>query len=51
MAEIEDAIAKRDSIDRNKSEGSLVLGEGVVYLDTTDLTFMHVYDTLLDRLQ
>ena len=49
--EIQKAIAERDSIDRNKTEGSLFVGEDVHYLDTSDLTLMQVYDTLLIRLQ
>ena len=51
LEEIEQAIAERDSIDRNKEEGSLMIGEGVDYLDTSDLTLMQVYDTLLNRIQ
>ena len=51
LKEIEDSIAERDSIDRNKVEGSLFLGQGVIYLDTSDLTLNQVYATLLDRLQ
>jgi len=51
LEEIELAIAERDSMDRNKPEGSLFLGEGVHYLDTSDLTINQVCDTLLERLQ
>ena len=51
LEEIEKTIAERDSIDRNKTEGSLYIGEGVFYLDTSGLTLNQVYDTLLDRLQ
>ena len=51
LEEITKSIAERDSIDRNKPEGNLFIGEGVIYLDTSDLTLMQVYDTLLDRLQ
>jgi len=46
LEEIEEALIKRDSMDRNKIEGSLFLGEGVYYLDTSGLTLMQVYDTL-----
>ena len=48
---IEMSIAERDSIDRNKIEGRLYIGQGVVYLDTSGLTLNQVYDTLLKRLQ
>jgi len=51
LDEIKKAIAERDSIDRNKTEGSLFVGEGVIYLDTSLLTLCQVYETLLDRLQ
>jgi cytidylate kinase len=48
--EIENSIAERDTIDRNKIEGSLHLGSGVEYVDTSDLTLQQVYDTLIDRI-
>jgi cytidylate kinase len=48
LEEIEKTIAERDSLDRNKEEGSLVVGEGVIYLDTSDLTLMQVYDKLVE---
>ena len=51
LEEIECAIAERDSMDRNKPEGRLYLGEGVEYLDTSDLTINQVCDTLLKRIQ
>ena len=51
LEEIEAAIAERDALDRNKAEGSLIIGEGVLYLDTSGLTLMQVYDTLLKRIQ
>ena len=51
LEEIEKTIAERDSMDRNKAEGSLFVGEGVIYLDTSVLTLNQVYDTLLHRLK
>jgi len=51
LEEIEKSIAERDSIDRNKPEGRLYVGEGVIYLDTSLLTLNQVYDTLLYRIQ
>jgi cytidylate kinase len=50
LEEIERSIAERDAADRNKVEGSLVLGEGVIYLDTSGLTLREVYDTLIQRI-
>jgi small subunit ribosomal protein S1 len=50
LEEIKQGIAERDDIDKNKTEGKLFVGEGVDYLDTSDLTLVQVYDTLLERL-
>jgi small subunit ribosomal protein S1 len=49
--EIRDAIQKRDEIDKNKIEGSLILAPGVDYLDTSDLTVQQVYDKLVMKLR
>ncbi|MDR2375858.1 MAG: (d)CMP kinase, partial [Treponema sp.] len=51
LEEIREAILKRDEIDRNKQEGSLVAAPGVVYLDTSDLTVNQVYDKLIEKIQ
>ncbi|MCL2214488.1 MAG: (d)CMP kinase [Treponema sp.] len=50
LKEIKDAIIKRDEIDKNKTEGSLKIGEGVQYLDTSDLTIIQVYDKLIKEI-
>ena len=50
LEEIEAAIARRDTIDRNKEEGSLMVGEGVDYLDTSHLTLTQVYDIIVEKL-
>jgi cytidylate kinase len=50
LAEIKEAILKRDEIDRNKTEGSLKIAEGVHYLDTSDLTIIQVYEKLIGRI-
>ena len=47
LPEIKDAILQRDEIDRNKTEGSLKIAEGVTYLDTSDLTIIQVYEKLI----
>jgi cytidylate kinase len=49
--EILRAIQKRDDIDKNKAEGSLIIAPGVDYIDTSDLTINEVYDTLLNRIR
>ncbi|MDR0290192.1 MAG: 30S ribosomal protein S1 [Treponema sp.] len=46
LAEIQEAIARRDEIDRNKAEGSLVVAPNVIYIDTSGLTLNQVYDIL-----
>jgi cytidylate kinase len=48
LPEIKDAILQRDEIDRNKTEGSLKIAEGVNYLDTSDLTIIQVYEKLIE---
>ena len=45
--EILNAILKRDHIDKNKKEGSLILSPGVEYIDSSDLTLIEVYDKLV----
>jgi len=47
---IKDAIIQRDSLDKNKLEGSLKIADGVEYLDTSDLTIIEVYDKLIDKI-
>jgi small subunit ribosomal protein S1 len=51
LEEIHRAIADRDEIDRNKTEGSLKIAPGVERLDTSDLTIGQVYDTLIERMK
>jgi cytidylate kinase len=46
VEEIRLAIEKRDSLDKNKPEGSLKLADGVVYIDTSYLTINQVYEKL-----
>jgi len=50
LQEIKDAILKRDEIDKNKVEGSLKIGEGVHYFDTSDLTIIEVYERLKENI-
>ena len=47
LQEIKDAIVRRDEIDKNKTEGKLILADGVRYLDTSDLTIIQVYEKLI----
>ncbi|MDR1127346.1 MAG: (d)CMP kinase [Treponema sp.] len=47
LAEIAVAIQKRDEFDRNKTEGSLKIVDGVTILDTAGLTIEQTYDKLL----
>jgi len=49
LEEILETITRRDEIDRNKEEGSLIMAPGVVYIDTSDLTINQVYDILIEK--
>jgi cytidylate kinase len=51
LEEIRAAIEERDTIDRNKKEGSLRIAEGVIYLDTSYLTLNQVYARLIERIR
>jgi cytidylate kinase len=46
LEEIRKAIEQRDTIDRNKTEGSLKIAPGVMVFNTSDLTIEEVYDKL-----
>ncbi|MDR0383408.1 MAG: (d)CMP kinase [Spirochaetaceae bacterium] len=46
LDEIRRSIEIRDSMDRNKPEGSLKLAAGVTYIDTSYLTINQVYEKL-----
>jgi small subunit ribosomal protein S1 len=48
LGEVKKAILQRDEIDKNKIEGSLKIADGALYLDTSDLTIMQVYEKLID---
>jgi cytidylate kinase len=50
LSEIEAGIAERDALDKNKPEGSLVIGQGVVYVDTSGLTIKQVYDKVKEKI-
>ena len=50
LQEIEDSIEKRDEIDRNKEEGSLIISPEAYYFDTSDLTINQVCGTLIDKI-
>jgi cytidylate kinase len=51
LVEIQETIASRDDIDRNKTEGSLVIAPGVEYIDTSGLTINEVYDILVEKIE
>jgi small subunit ribosomal protein S1 len=51
LGEIQSAIEERDTIDKNKEEGSLKIAPGVTYLDTSDLTISQVYEKLIEKIQ
>lgn len=51
LAEIREAIQKRDTIDRNKSEGALVRAKDAIYIDTSRLTIEQVCEIILDKIK
>lgn len=44
LAELESSITERDERDRNKKEGSLIIADDAVVLDTSTLTLDQVYE-------
>jgi len=51
LQEIKIAIMQRDEIDKHKKEGSLKIGKGVHYIDTSDLTIIEVYEKLIEKIE
>ncbi|MDR2053158.1 MAG: 30S ribosomal protein S1 [Treponema sp.] len=51
LEDIRKAIEERDELDKNKVEGSLKIANGVVFLDTSDLTINQVYEKLIDTIK
>jgi len=49
--EILEGIRNRDVIDRNKKEGSLILSEDALYLDTSALTLEQVCEKVSDKIK
>jgi len=50
LKEIEQTIAMRDELDKNKEVGSLKKAKDSFCIDTSDLTIKEVYDIILDSL-
>ena len=50
LAEIKEAIKKRDEIDKNKKEGALVVAPDAVYIDTSTLTIEKVCEIILNQI-
>ena len=48
--EILDSIRKRDVIDRNKKEGSLIIADDALYIDTSALTLEQVCEKVSDKI-
>ena len=51
LQELIESIHARDSIDRNKVEGSLKIAPDALYLDTSDLTIDQVCEKVIDKIQ
>jgi cytidylate kinase len=47
---VEQAIMKRDELDKNKKEGSLKIAEDATYIDTSDLTIDNVCEIILSKI-
>lgn len=50
LEQIREAIKKRDEMDRNKKEGSLVRAPDAFYIDTTDLTIDQVCAIIMNKI-
>jgi small subunit ribosomal protein S1 len=50
LDEIRESIRRRDTIDKNKEEGSLKIAPGVTVFDTSGLTIEQVYDKLIENI-
>ncbi|GMO51355.1 MAG: 30S ribosomal protein S1 [Termitinemataceae bacterium] len=51
LEEIKKTIEERDTLDKNKIEGSLKISSGVEYIDTSYLTLSQTYHKIKSRLQ
>lgn len=51
ILELEASIAERDTIDRNKKEGSLKIAPDAFYIDTSDLTIEVVCAIIISKIQ
>ncbi|MBF9016078.1 MULTISPECIES: (d)CMP kinase [unclassified Oceanispirochaeta] len=49
--EILEGIRKRDVIDRNKKEGSLIISDDALYIDTSSLTLEQVCEKVTDKIK
>ncbi|MBI9098297.1 MAG: 30S ribosomal protein S1 [Spirochaetaceae bacterium] len=50
LEEIIESIKARDMIDRNKKEGSLIIADDAIYLDTSDLTIEEVCEKVTEKI-
>ncbi len=50
LEEIQQAIEERDTVDRNKIEGSLKIAPDAFYLDTSDLTITRVCEIIVSKI-
>jgi len=51
LEEIIASIKARDKIDRNKKEGSLIIADDAIYLDTSDLTIEEVCEKVTEKIK
>jgi cytidylate kinase len=50
LEEIKETIRKRDEIDKNKKEGSLLIADDAFYIDTSDLTIEQVCEIIVNKI-
>jgi cytidylate kinase len=51
LADIKDAIIKRDENDRNKAQGALKIADDAIYIDTTNLSIDNVVDQIIKKIK
>jgi cytidylate kinase len=50
LEQIKEAIKKRDTIDKNKTEGALRIAPDAIYIDTSDLTIEQVCAIIINKI-
>jgi cytidylate kinase len=51
LDEITKSIQNRDEIDKNKAIGALKIALGALYIDSSDMTLLDVYQRIIDKME